>query len=71
MSCFGQLQDQWISAPTCQNLKFLKRPQLGSITPTIQIISTAHWSLKAAFLKKAPTVGTVESVYFKHMGRGE
>lgn len=50
--------------PPARILKvFEERPQLGSITPTIQIVSTAHWSLKAAFLKKAPTVGTVERVY--------
>ena len=53
-----------------QNLKFTQRLKGGSVTYTIQVVSTTHCSLKAASLKMGPTVGTVGRVYLPRAGEG-
>ena len=44
----------------------LFRPQLDSA----QVVSTTHWSLKAASLKMAPTVGTAGRMCIARTGAG-
>ena len=45
----------------------LFRPQLDSV----QVVSTTHWSLKAASLKMAPTVGTAGRMCIARAGAGQ
>ena len=44
---------------------------MGSVMYTVQMVSTPPYSLKAATLKTAPTVGTVGRAHILRVGVGE
>lgn len=47
------LQDK-VSAPACQTLKWTERPEQGSVTCAIQMVSISPYSLKTASLEQLP-----------------
>lgn len=67
-ACLGYLKKSR-SHYVCQNLKLIETLR-GSVTNSVQMVSTTHFFLKVASLNSAPTVETVGRAYVSRMGEG-
>ena len=67
-ACLARQQDTWISTPTRQTLHFWKRPQLGSVTYTVQVFSTPLCCLKAVSLDQPLGVGNASRTHVPRTG---